>query len=46
MFDTMERYETEFKNLFNRLGFSVDWSLLYRTVDEKSVVFHNVHLSN
>jgi valyl-tRNA synthetase len=28
--------EQEFKNLWQRLGFSVDWSLQYSTIDERS----------
>lgn len=31
---TVERYEEEFRNLWQRLGFSVDWSLQYQTVSD------------
>lgn len=33
---TIERYEDEFKNLWKRLGFSVDWNLQYRTISDLS----------
>lgn len=33
---TTEEYEEQFKELFQRLGFSADWSLMYSTVSEKS----------
>lgn len=32
--ETVERYEEEFRNLWQRLGFSVDWSLQYQTVSD------------
>ncbi len=33
---TIEKYEDEFKSLWKRLGFSVDWSLEYQTVSPLS----------
>jgi len=33
---TIEKYEDEFKTLWKRLGFSVDWSLQYQTVSTLS----------
>lgn len=33
---TVEQYEDEFKRLWQRLGFSVDWSLQYQTVSDRS----------
>ena len=34
--NTIEKYEEEFKTLWKRLGFSVDWSLQYQTVSSLS----------
>lgn len=34
--NTIEKYENEFKNLWKRLGFSVDWSLQYQTISDLS----------
>lgn len=33
---TVEQYEEEFRKLWQRLGFSVDWSLQYQTVSDRS----------
>ncbi len=33
---TTEKYETKFKELWQSLGFSVDWNLEYSTIDEAS----------
>jgi len=33
---TIEKYEGEFKNLWKRLGFSVDWDLQYQTISDLS----------
>ena len=33
---TVARYEEEFRRLWQRLGFSVDWSLQYQTVSDSS----------
>ena len=33
---TIAKYEEEFKNLWKRLGFSVDWNLQYQTISELS----------
>lgn len=33
---TVEKYEEEFKSLWKRLGFSVDWNLQYQTISELS----------
>lgn len=33
---TIEKYEEEFKNLWKRLGFSVDWDLQYQTISDLS----------
>ncbi len=33
---TIENYECEFKNLWKRLGFSVDWNLQYQTISDSS----------
>lgn len=33
---TIGKYEEEFKNLWKRLGFSVDWSLEYQTISDLS----------
>ncbi|MBQ4521996.1 MAG: valine--tRNA ligase [Lachnospiraceae bacterium] len=33
---TIEKYEGEFKDLWKRLGFSVDWSLQYQTISDLS----------
>ena len=33
---TIEKYENDFKNLWQRLGFSVDWTLQYQTVSSLS----------
>lgn len=33
---TVEKYEEEFKNLWKRLGFSVDWNLEYHTISDLS----------
>ena len=33
---TIEKYETEFKNLWKQLGFSVDWNLQYQTISDLS----------
>ena len=32
--NTIEKYEGEFKELWKRLGFSVDWSLQYQTISD------------
>lgn len=34
--NTIEKYEGEFKNLWKRLGLSVDWNLQYRTISDLS----------
>lgn len=34
--NTIARYETEFQNLWKRLGFSVDWNLQYQTISDLS----------
>lgn len=34
--NTIARYETEFQNLWKRLGFSVDWNLRYQTISDLS----------
>jgi len=34
--NTIEKYEGEFKDLWKRLGFSVDWSLQYQTISDLS----------
>ncbi len=31
---TIEKYEIDFKNLWNRLGFSIDWNLQYQTISD------------
>jgi valyl-tRNA synthetase len=33
---TISRYEQEFKDMWNSLGFSVDWSLQYQTISKSS----------
>lgn len=33
---TIEKYEREFKDLWKRLGFSVDWNLQYQTISDLS----------
>lgn len=33
---TIGKYETEFQNLWKRLGFSVDWNLQYQTISDLS----------
>ncbi len=33
---TVEKYETKFKHLWKRLGFSVDWDLQYQTISDLS----------
>lgn len=33
---TIQKYEAEFKKLWKRLGFSVDWDLQYQTISELS----------
>jgi len=33
---TVERYEEEFRRLWQRLGFSVDWSLQYQTISDQA----------
>ena len=33
---TVEQYEEEFRKLWQRLGFSVDWSLQYQTISDLS----------
>lgn len=33
---TIEKYEDEFKDLWKRLGFSVDWDLQYQTISDLS----------
>jgi len=35
--DVIKKYEIEFKNLFNRMGFSVDWNYQYQTINDLSV---------
>ena len=32
-----DRYEKEFKDLFNMMGFSVDWNLKYKTVSKETM---------
>lgn len=34
--NTIKRYEREFKDLWKRLGFSVDWDLQYQTISDLS----------
>lgn len=34
--NTIEKYEGEFKDLWKRLGFSVDWNLQYQTISDLS----------
>ncbi|WP_310602655.1 valine--tRNA ligase [Anaerosporobacter sp.] len=34
--NTIEKYEGEFKDLWKRLGFSVDWDLQYQTISDLS----------
>ena len=34
--NTVQKYEDEFKNLWKRLGFSVDWDLQYQTISDLS----------
>lgn len=34
--ETTRRYEEMFRSLWQRLGFSVDWTLLYSTIDARS----------
>ena len=34
--NTIDKYEKEFKNLWKRLGFSVDWDLQYQTISDLS----------
>ena len=34
--DTIGKYESEFKALWQRLGFSVDWDLQYQTISDLS----------
>lgn len=34
--NTTEKYENEFKHLWKRLGFSVDWDLQYQTISDLS----------
>jgi valyl-tRNA synthetase len=36
-YDTTDRYENEFKELFSRLGVSTDWNLKYKTVSPSSI---------
>lgn len=35
-YEVIEKYELEFKKLFNKLGISTDWNLLYQTVSPLS----------
>lgn len=32
-----DKYEKDFRNLFSKLGFSVDWNLLYKTISPSSI---------
>lgn len=34
--NTVQKYEDEFKNLWKRMGFSVDWDLQYQTISDLS----------
>lgn len=34
--ETVDRYEEEFRRLWQRLGFSVDWSLQYQTISDQT----------
>ena len=34
--NTIGKYESEFKDLWKRLGFSVDWNLQYQTISDLS----------
>ena len=34
--DTVEKYEDEFRRLWTRMGMSIDWSLTYRTIDDRA----------
>ena len=34
--ETVDRYEQEFRRLWQRLGFSVDWSLQYQTISDQA----------
>lgn len=36
-YETTDKYEKEFKNLFSRLGVSTDWNLCYKTVSPQSI---------
>ena len=36
-YKTTDRYETEFQNLFSRLGVSTDWSMHYKTVSPSTI---------
>ena len=35
-YETMEKYEEEFKTLFSKLGVSTDWDLCYRTISPET----------
>ena len=43
---TVGKYEAEFKGLWKRLGFSVDWNLEYRTISDLSRKYPRSPLSN
>ena len=34
-FEVVTKYEEEFRRLWIRMGMSIDWSLVYRTIDER-----------
>jgi len=36
-YETTEKYEDEFKDLFSRLGVSTDWSLCYKTISPETI---------
>ena len=37
---TIDKYENEFKSIWKRLGFSVDWKLQYQTISDLSQRIH------
>ena len=36
-YETTDKYESEFQNLFSRLGVSTDWSMHYKTVSPSTI---------
>ncbi|MDO5569412.1 MAG: valine--tRNA ligase [bacterium] len=36
-YETTDKYETEFQNLFNKMGVSTDWNIHYKTVSPSTI---------